>query len=394
MKINYINTYQNIRSPKVESEIDVYTFLESVQNPSSKSLSKINTARGFYRNGQRDEYEKSKSTLPCYTLNFSFKKYKKNENIIGSTGFMYIDIDDEPSIDLTNPYIFASWKSLSNNGTGNLVRFQGLTKDNFKENYEKVAKILNINADKHASKATQYNIQSYDKNLYYNDNSIVLESKELQSSKTYLEDVTFSTIKRKEKKDRTESSTFGNIKIRYNSIDEYDFSSTDYLFFRDEKEAFYEIYIPFVIPKGSRNNTIYAIGCQYRGLNTHITSAELFNFISYANQRCKPPMTSSELRQISISIMNIKDIVPERITPRRILFNPKKKMDRKEKTTICNRLVGERRSQITQNKILDVIENWNEDEDGRKTNSAIAKKLGIDRATVGRHLKKIELDKL
>lgn len=383
MTANYINTYNNVRSPKVENEIDTYTFLDSISNPDSEILDKIHQARYFKSNGNKDAYEGIKFNLPCYTLNFSFNNYKKNENIKGSTGLMYIDMDNDTSIDLSNQYIFASWKSLSNNGRGVLIRVEGLNLNNFRHNYVIASDLLGIEADKNAAKPTQFNIQSYDKELYLNDYSEVLIA----------ESVTFNTISKSRKKDRTECITYGNLKIRFNTINEYDFMNKDYIFFPEEKEAFYEIYIPQIIPIGKRNQTVYAIGCQFRGLNNFIDFAELINFLNLVNRFCLPPMEVVEIKEIAKSIMAIKDIEPIRVTPRRILFNPKSKLTRIEKVKTTNKLGGKRRSAITQNKIKEVIKNWNTKIDGKMSNTAIGKKIGINRATVGRQLKKIEADK-
>jgi len=91
--------------------------------------------------------------------------------------------------------------------------------------------------------------------------------------------------------------------------------------------------------------------------------------------------------------MSIEGVEPLYIKPRRILFSPKSKLTKVEKITTTNKLNGKRRSSITQDKIKKVIKNWNKKEDGKITNSAIATKLGINRVTVGRQLKKMKADK-
>jgi len=145
--------------------------------------------------------------------------------------------------------------------------------------------LLGIETDKNAAKATQFNIQSYDKELYLNNSSKVLTA----------ESVTFNTINKKKSKDSTESITFGNTKIRYNTINDYDFTNNDFIFFPDKKEAFYEIYIPKIIASGKRNQTVYAIGCQYRGLNKFIGFDELINFINVVNSFCVPCLEEKEV---------------------------------------------------------------------------------------------------
>lgn len=380
MEVSFINKFENIILPYVIDEIDVYTFLDAISNPKQETLNKIKEARDYYSKNNIDEYEKVKKKLPCYTLNFGFNGYKTNKNIKGSTGLMYIDLDKKTDIDLSNEYIFASWRSLSNTGRGILIKVDGLNIDNFKENYIMAAKLLGIDADKNAAKATQYNIQSYDKELYINNNSKVIKAKS----------VTLSNIINKKKKDSTECYTNQTIKIRYNTIDEYDFKGEDYIFYPDEKENFYQINTPRKITEGRRNQVLYSMGCQYRGLNNFIDYKELHRYLSNVNKnKCDPKLSPREIHQITKSIMSIKDIEPLYSTPRRILFSPYSGLSKKEKITISSKLNGERRSKITQDAIKDTIDNWKK-EDGKISKSAIAKKMGVSRATVYRQL--LEMD--
>ena len=161
-----ICTYKNFKSPMVEGQIDIYHFLENIRKPIDSVRDKIIQARSLKAKGEDDLYSEMKAQLPCYTLSFVFDQRRRNENITASTGFIYIDIDGCIDIDFSNPYIFASWISLSGNGRGILVKVEDLTQDNFKTNYSLIAKELNINADVEAGKASQFNVNSYDENLY------------------------------------------------------------------------------------------------------------------------------------------------------------------------------------------------------------------------------------
>ncbi|WP_375239900.1 hypothetical protein [Aurantibacter sp.] len=102
-----------------------------------------------------------------------------------------------------------------------------------------------------------------------------------------------------------------------------------------------------------------------------------------------PSLEESEIKSITLNIMAIENIEPLHIKPRRILFNPKSKLTKVEKIITTNKLNGKRRSCLTQTKIKKIIDNWNKVEDGKMTNTAIAKKLNINRVTVGRQLKKM-----
>lgn len=382
MSINFINTYKNIFNPKVLGEIDVYTFMDSICNPSKDIKEKIEMARNYYSIGDKELYKSIKFSLPCYTLNFSFYNQKNNENIKGSTGFIYLDVDGNTEIDYSNELIFSSWKSISNYGRGILIKANGLNLENFNYNYKLLSELIGIDTDKNAAKPTQFNIQSYDTDIYINNKSIVWEAKS----------VTFSKINKVNKrlKDNTECYTFGTNEIRYNNIDDYDFGANDFIFFEEEKEEFCQVFIPKIIPEGKRNETLFACGCQFRGLNKNIDFSKLIEFLYKVNDRCSLPLEKTEIKKITKSIMAIENIEPKHITPRRILFSPKSKLTKSEKIKKSNQLNGARKSKITQGKIIEVINNWDKEKDGKMTNTSIAEKLGISRATVSRQITKLK----
>lgn len=131
---NQINVYQNLKNPNVESTITVENWLNMIQSSEHSEL--IRVAR-MYPKGSV-QYNAIKSTLPCVTYNFLFDCYKKNSNIISSTGLLYVDIDgvdfDINMLDKTK--IFAYYKSFGGNGFGILIKVNGLTIDNFTNTYQ------------------------------------------------------------------------------------------------------------------------------------------------------------------------------------------------------------------------------------------------------------------
>ena len=87
-------------------------------------------------------------------------------------------------------------------GRGILVKVEGLTLSNFNTTYFDIARSINLNADKHAAKATQYNIHSYDEDLYINNDSITWYAKEEVKNIP-------STLVYKKKKRKSSSSCSG-----------------------------------------------------------------------------------------------------------------------------------------------------------------------------------------
>ncbi len=385
-KIVYINTFKNIKSPQVIDEIDTYTYLNNLTNIDAKTYDKIKEARYFYQQGEKEKYNKIKHKLPCYTLNFGFDKYKLNDNIIGSTGFIYIDVDNETNIDLNNELVFASWKSLSNNGRGILVKVEGLYLNNFQYNYNLIAGKLGVKADKGASKATQYTIQSYDENLYLNEDSITFKALEVNKK------VPTSIPLKKENKDSTELGIKSS--IRFNTISDYDFKSKPYLYFPEDKEAIAEIYIPRRIEKGDRNTKLYAIGMNIRGINPYINTKSIEGFIYSINlNHCKPPLKDNEVSSIIRSIMRVENPTPFYNKERRIIFNPDFKFSTTEKRTIINKLLGEKRRKKTYEELKECINNWDFEHYGKITIKKIAKVSKRNKKTVAKYYSKLRNDK-
>jgi hypothetical protein len=380
-----INKYKNIQSPQVLEEVDCYTYLQNVSNPDRTIQEKIEEARFFYKEGNKEQYNKIKSVLPCYTLNFGFDQYKKNTNIIGSTGLIYIDLDNETNITLSNELIFASWMSISNNGRGILVKIEGLNLRNFKYNYSIIAEELGIVADKGASKATQYTIQSYDSKLYINDDSLTYIALEPT------EKVPTTVLLKKSEKDSDEMGII--LPIRFNTISDYDFKDKPYIYFPEDKESIGEIYVSKRIEDGGRNGRLYAIGLQFRGLNPTLPSSEINRFLQAINIKyCKPPLKEKEVLKIFNNIMSVKDSQPNLNKERRILFNPKIKLTKKEKMSIVNPLIGKKRREKTYEELKEFVKNWNYKEYGKITIDKLTEVSKKNKKTVAKNYKQLRND--
>lgn len=373
-----MNKFKNIKSPKVLEEIDVYNFLDRVQNPENEILEKILEARKLHTTNKK-EYDLIKAKLPCYTLSFNFHSTKKDINIKSATGFIYIDLDNSIEIDFTNQYIFATWLSLSATGRGILVKVEGLTKQNFATTYKEVSKLLNIHSDDGAKKASQYCVNSYDKDLHINNESITYKCKD----KTIKNSPSTEIFK---KENRVRTVMGGNKILRFNNFSDYDFKGKDYIIFWEDKEFKSEVYIPKRINKGEREAILSVIAHQIRALNKNISENELYHFISYINKnRCIPSLPAKEVEKIIRYKMSLEDIQPILNCERRVIFNPDCKLNPREKRTIVNQVLGKIKSCNTVKNIEEYINNWDYESHGKITQEKLAKQTGFNIKTIEKY---------
>jgi len=379
-EVALISCFKNIKNPKVLDEIDIYDFLECVRRPEQETKNLIDKAREFKANRQVELYYKIKGKLPCFTLNFSFDNRKNNKTIKAPTGFIYIDVDNQLDVDLSNNLVFASWKSLSALGRGVLVKVEGLTLDNFKTTYLSIARSINIYADKHAAKATQYTIHSYDEDIYINyDSTTWYVKEEVKNTPT-------TSIYKKEKKDTSVPGE--KYEIRYNKIADLDFNGKDYLFFPDEKLAIPEAYIPSVIRVGARNQILSAFAYQIRALNPDQPEEGFKQYIMRVNRsRCTEPLKENEVIRIVSKILKLEFLEPIYNSPRRIIFSPKSTLTNGEKSKMTNKYLGMLRSNKTKFKIKECLDNWNTLELGKVTQKKLALESGKNIKTIQKYYK-------
>ena len=375
-----ISCFNNIKSPLVAKEVDIYEFIEQVKEPNQSVLDLIIKARTNYGK-DKYLYDKIKEQLPCFTLNFSFDNRKANGNIKAPTGFIYLDLDNKTDIDLANELIFVSWKSLSNNGRGVLVKVEGLTKNNFKNTYLSIAKELNIEADKNANKPSQYCIHSYDKDIYLNNDSITWECKD-----EIIKNTPTKGILLKGKKDRAKKGVF--TKLRFNNIDDYDFKGKDYLYFEDKKEAIAEVFIRKRITKGNRNNVISSIASQIKALNLNIPFDDFRRLLLSVNfDRCKPPLKGYEIDSVIEKVFKNKENKLFFNSEKRFLFNPQSNLTKQEKTKITAPIMGERRSDKTVSEIKEVLNKWDRNKHGKVTINTLITETGKCKNTIEKYYK-------
>lgn len=172
-----INLFENTFKPTVINTITIEDYITYIKD--GYNVDEVLQARNHPKGS--NEYKKVKTNRHAVTFNFLFNKYKKNVNIISSTGLLFFDIDevdfDINKLDMDN--IFLLHKSFGGNGYSIIVKVDGVSHrshNEFKDCYNSIAEqlgILNI-YDKGALKMTQYTLFSYDPNIIVNNNAITL----------------------------------------------------------------------------------------------------------------------------------------------------------------------------------------------------------------------------
>lgn len=394
-----INKFKNVKSPQVMEEIEFSQFIEAVRNPNQSILYTIKEARELRKNGNIEEYDLIKTKeLPCYTLNFTYNKYKKDANTKEASGVIYIDIDNDVKINLDNKYIMAKWNSLSNNGIGLAVKVDGLTKDNFKSTYLDISSHLGIDPDMNACKPSQFTVQSYDPFAFYNDNS-----KAWVVSKCNYEHYTTNTTLNNEntpitysKKKKKKVTNEVGVELVYDNLHEIDFEGKDYLTFENERLKCANLFIPYTIKKGSRNSIISTIAYQIKALNPTISSERYKKVIYGIAGRCDVPMENSEIELIIQKNLNKNDLNPNLNKERLVVFNPESSLSQTEKYKIVGGAVGRVKKKKSKLRTEKGIKNWDILKDGKISQIALAKKVGMCENTINEYYRyfKSEINKL
>lgn len=376
-----INQFKNVKNSFIDKNITIDEILSTIKDGDSNR----ETILAIRKLGKSSTvYQKTKTHyIPTFRFNFKFEGKASNETIIEPTGLIYIDVDDSTCIDLTNPYIYASWKSLSETGLGILVKVDGLSLSNFKDTYREIGVMLGVMMDIGAGKATQQNVLSYDPDIYVNKSSFTFQAINKK--------VSSSVIQEGEKRERliTVNDTFLNSeKIRFNNIGDY-FKDTDgdYIVFNEKKN----LCIPF-IPKrihvGNRNTIMFGVLSQYALLNPTMENGFLIKCANVINNCFIQKYEEEKIKSIVAGVIKKRSegtLEPYLNKERKIIFNPNKKISPKEKQKTTAILMGKIKTDKTQKNINNTIDDWNFQIDGKITQEKIAEKLNKSLATIKRN---------
>lgn len=382
--INYFKCVTSSRN--VLGSISIQEYLNKIQN-GDDNLNYIKEARESYFDDALRYSTLKRNQLPCYTLNFTFDKIRKDRNIMDSTGFIYIDIDGQTEINLSHPLLYASWISLSGRGRGALVKVKNLNPNNFFYTYNLISDELGVSSDNGARKRNQLNILSYDPDIYINDSSELWNCCSFDikyphySNNTYTHNIIPTVLGEKSNKD-----------IRYDNLDmllpKIDFDGKVLYDFK-EKINFSKVKIPFkVIENGSRNNILSSIAYQLRALNPFIECDYLSRIMHKINKdKCIEPLQPSEINSMIRSIMNVEleDLKPIINASRRFIYNEDYDLPLKEKRSLTMTAINADRVKNSKQKIEKAIEEWNFEKDGKITQKSLAVANNMNKKTIEKY---------
>lgn len=374
-----LNTYSRLGAPNVTSTISVDEWLNQIK--SSEHTELIITARKYSKDSV--PYNAVKSALPCVTYNFLFDGYKNNNNIESSTGLLYIDIDEVSfNIEhLDKTKIFAYYKSFGGNGYVILVQVDGLTVQNYNDTYHYILNQLNLLEfyDRGAAKATQFNVLSYDEDIFINPDSFVFSAIQKVPNPCIIE-----------KKGKAYTKRLGNFSntIRFNDIDEITIDS-NYSVFPEGKEIV-KCFMPIKPITANRNNSLLAYCNNLIYLNPDLSIEATSTIMEKVNNIiCNVPVDKSQLIRIVNSVFRYKEngtLTPIKFNKKRmVIFN--KKFDAKpiEKLIIAGGEINKLKSKKSKQKIYDSLENWNFDSLGKITQIKLIAVSQLNKKTVRKY---------
>lgn len=385
-----VNTYQNLGSPSVIQTISVYDWLKLIKNSEHSELIE-NVRNGIFPSNvitkQLYTYNEVKRLLPCVTYNFLYDGYKKDANLIESTGLMYIDIDNG-SFNISNldvSKVFAYYRSFGGNGYCILVRVEGLSKSNFKSAYCEIVDDLNLNqhVDTAAIKPSQFNVLSYDSDLFINDNPFVYNVSDTSAPLSIV-------IEKKEQAYTNERGALYTGPIRYDNINEIEIND-EYLVDWTGIEII-KCFIPIKKITSNRNNFLLSYCTNLVYLNPRLTKEKAIEILNNVNLiACKHPVDTKHISRAVNSIFNyhkegtLKPIPFNKL--RKIIFPVGSKLTKDEKQSICLSEICKMKVNKTQNKLYGIIEGWDFDKLGLISQRKIYKNFPINKKSVEKYYK-------
>lgn len=384
-----VNYYRNVKNPEVEKSISLSEWFDMI------AWSDFSPMIKRAREGEVD-YDATKiGVCPCVTYNFKYDGYKKNDNMIGPTGVLFIDIDDpsfNPSI-LDYSKILACYKSFGGKGYSILVRVEGLSNETYKPTLLNVIDKLGLSEfyDKGASKPTQFSVLSYDPDIFINYNSYIFPIVYSNINKTI--NIKKNIYIDKKRKDYTLDVRFSD-KMRTSNLSEHldniDFGTKKFIDLKDNPIQYAKLFVPPTIKSGVRHNTICTICSQAYGLNPYSTKQKLYNYTQKINkENCQPPLPTKEVLDIVTHYHN-NDPVLNLNKTKRILFDPSLNLTLSQRQSISRTYLAEQTKLDNTCKIMESVDNWDVKIQGKITYPKIAEVVGVSTRSVRRRGEEIQ----
>jgi hypothetical protein len=385
---------------------DIGEVVEFIRNPPSEHIELVQNARTLERDSK--EYKIIKiNKLPAVTINFNFSGKIKGENLVESTGYLYIDVDNmtEQDLEINTAYICAYWRSLSDTGLTLVVKVDGLTSDNFKIATQDIAKLLDIPFDKRAVSIDRLTVLSYDPNAYYNDNVEVFPVGEMIPVEIAQDSTTVDT----EKSTHYNTINYNSIgydcngyNLRFNNLDEllqtYDIVYDEYGFYdlgRDTKLNYAQAFVPFKkVSKGNRENILKSLTYQLVALNKDVDKKILLKYLYSVNSgKMNPPLDNNEVMETFEKVYRqLNGIEPIINAERRFIYDKEKKLSPTDKRKLNLKKINQDRKDKTISEILNIMQGWDYSLNGKITIKKLCEATGKNRKTIQTYYKGLKTE--
>ena len=379
-----LNYYKNAKTPAVYSGTTAENWFSLIEK--SKFSDIIMSAR----TGQLD-YDYVKLTqVPAVTYNFVYNQYKKDSNIISSTGLMYIDIDD-PSFnpkEIDQSKIFAYYNSFGGLGWGLVIRVEGLTKENFKLNYQRIVSELKLESfvDTNAIKASQYNVLSYDPNIKINELAEVFYAQENKEEKSVPHPC---VIGNPEKKAFTHGGgTVYQQPLRFNNLNDIEFEGT--FIVNWEGYDWIRCWLPIHKVRTGRYKMLLGYLTNLKWLNPHLTEERALKVLRNVNMRIfEVPVDDATIDKTIKCVFKyysegtLMPIYDRR--KRKIIFAKDSGYTAEEKREIVLDVCNKKKSDDSKQKLYDILENWDFSKFGKISIRKISINHPISKKTVAKY---------
>lgn len=392
------NILPNLKTRDIINSFSLEELVKHIKNPCNIVKSSVDVAR-LSKKGS-ESYNRIKMSLPCFIPNYTHDSYVKASTVLNSTGYLYIDLDEQVDIDFSNfPFVAAAWESMSGKGKSILVAVgnmpkAGCSKVEIQFVVEQVSETLGIKCDLAAISRDRVVVLGYDYNPYYNANHSLFTITYKESKEKVINDEL-------KKKDKTRgirlevNDNFYSDTLRIDNFDEiraaFHFESEEvFKDLKSNKINYTEIYIPSKISNGIRNSKLYNIVSNIYGLNPNADKNRIYSFMLKVNSsRCVEPLEPSEILDMCTKVLS-KEPTLYSNKQKTYLFNDDYSLTGKEKTSIAVTENNKRRALEKTEIMLEYINKWDVEKMGKITYVKLAFNLGIGKATVARRAKDIK----
>lgn len=393
-----LNIIRNLRDKNIIASLSLEGLVNRIKDSSDPLKTSIyNKAREEYSlNGRSDKYNDMKvNSFMCFIPNFTFKDYVKGSNLIESTGYLYLDVDNTDSLDIDLTYVVAYWKSLSNNGYSVILSVDGLTKENLLEATKYASKLIGVDYDSGAVSIDRNVIISLDPNAYYSNSfstlqlsSVLSNFNNVKQSINTLESDRDTTVTRYQK---------SNKKLKTNTLDdimkEVDFKDKVVVDLGEKVKVAKVGVNEMIIPIGRRNSSLFFMCCQIKALNEWAQFEDIIPYMREINRKStQAPLVDAELVRIVNNTLDKYERGELKVvynSSRRFLFNPEYNLTAKEKRSLVMRIINENRKADTKRRVYRYIRRE------KTTHKAlISKRLKLSLKTTAEYVNKYLIEEI